>query len=65
MTPKTPITVKLTGEDGNVYNLIGKVVRSLTKAGYQKEAEQFKKEALASQSYTEVLQLIFQYVDVE
>jgi len=63
--PKTNVTVKLVGEDGNVFNIIGKVGRELKRAGFEDEAKQFQAEAFQCKSYDEVLKLVFKYVDVE
>lgn len=62
---KTSVTVKLVGEDGNVFNVIGRVSRGLKKAGLEDEARQFQQEALQCASYDEVLRLVFEYVEVE
>jgi len=62
---KTDVTVKLVGEDGNVFNIIGKVSRELKKAGFKDEAKEFQERAFKSKSYDEVLQLVFEYVEVE
>ena len=56
--------VKLTGIDGNVFNIIGTVARALRNAGQPDAAAEFSKQAFASQSYDAVLQLCFKYVDV-
>ena len=42
MKPKTNVTVKLVGEDGNVFNIIGKVSRELKRAGFKDEAKEFQ-----------------------
>ena len=48
--------VKLIGEDGNVFAIIGRCVKALrTKDG--KKAREFQEKALRSSSYDEVLQL--------
>ena len=62
--PKTNVTVKLVGEDGNVFNIISKVSRELKRAGFKDEAKQFQAEAFRCRSYDEVLKLVFEYVDV-
>lgn len=56
---------KLIGEDGNVFNIIGRVSRSLKTAGLVEEVKEFQKKAFASKSYDEVLRLCFDYVEVE
>ena len=35
-------TVKLVGEDGNVFNIIGRVSNALKKAGLLEQAKEFK-----------------------
>jgi len=55
---------KLVGEDGNVFNIIGIVVKTLKRAGMSVEAEEFKTKAFASKSYDDVLCLCFEYVEV-
>jgi len=62
--PEFDIDVKLIGEDGNVFNLIGKVKRQLERAGESEAARDFFKQAISSHSYDEVLQLITQKVNV-
>jgi len=56
---------KLTGTDRNVFNIIGQVSKALKKAGYKDKAEEFTTRAFNSESYDQVLQLCFDYVDVE
>lgn len=56
---------KLQGESGNVYFIIGKVSRELKRAGDFEGARKFQEQAVSSKSYDEVLQLCFDYVDVE
>lgn len=55
---------KLIGEDGNVFFIIGKVTRTLKEFGYHSQAKEFKKKAMASKSYDEVLQLAMDYVEI-
>lgn len=62
---KTNIKVKLIGEDGNVFNLIGIVSKALKKAGEKELANTFTKEAFSSNSYEEVLNLIGDYVIIQ
>ena len=65
MEPKHPnITVRLTGEDSNVFNIIGKVSKALKRSGLRAEAEEFTGKAFKSGSYDEVLQLCMMTVDV-
>ena len=55
---------KLVGEDGNVFNIIGRVSKSLKQAGLKIEAAEFQDKAFNSDSYDEVLQLVMEYVEV-
>ena len=56
--------VKLIGEDGNAFAIIGKCKRALRKAGMQEEAEAFVKEA-TSGDYNGVLAAAMKYCEVE
>lgn len=58
-------TVQLTGQDGNVFNIIGLCRRSARAAGWSKEEIDALIERLhRSGSYDRVLQLIMQEFDV-
>ena len=65
MEPKSKIVVKLVGENGNVFNIIGKVSKALERGGQPDLAKEFKEKCFAAKSYDEVLQLVCQYVEVE
>lgn len=56
---------QLSGEDGNVFSIIGRVSKTLKRAGQYDKAEEFKDKATHAHSYDEVLQLCFEYVEVE
>ena len=56
--------VKLTGEDGNVFSIIGRISGALKKAGQADKAKEFTDKAFAAGSYDEVLQLAMTYCDV-
>ena len=58
-------TVKLIGENGNVFNLIGLVKKALVKAGDRDKANEFVNKAFKLGSYNEVLNLIQDYCEVE
>jgi hypothetical protein len=60
----TKPTCKLTGTDGNVFALIGKVSGCLKKNGLKDDAKTFEGKAFASKSYDAVLRLISEYVEV-
>lgn len=57
--------VKLVGQNGNVFNVIGLVKRALERAGQRDKAEEFVKRAFKSGSYDNVLALVFEYCEVE
>ncbi len=59
------VIVKLVGQDGNVFNLIGLTSKALKRADYIDEAKEFANTAMESSSYDEVLQLIMSYVTVK
>jgi len=56
---------KLTGEDGNIFNLIGIARRVLREAGQNNEATEMADRVAKSSSYSEALQIIMEYVEVE
>lgn len=61
----TNVKVKLLGEDGNGFYIIGKVKKELLKAGYDKEFIQgFLKDA-TSGDYDTLLETVMAYVEVE
>lgn len=59
------VKVKLSGEDGNVFSIIGRISRALKKAGQREKADEFYKKCFNSKSYDEVLRLAMKYVEVE
>jgi len=62
---KKPI-VKLIGEDGNVFNLMGICSRALKKAGQGEEAKELvTKITTTAKSYHEALAMMMDYCDVE
>ena len=56
---------KLIGINGNVFNIIGTVSKTLRKAGLRDKAVEFSDLAVQQESYDAVLRLCFEYVDVE
>ena len=56
--------VKLTGTDGNVFALAGKVTSALKKAGQPEKAKEFSGKLFKCGSYAEALDLMSQYVEV-
>lgn len=56
---------KLIGQDGNIFNLIGIASRSLRHAGLADKAKEMSDKVMKSQSYSEALSIIMEYVEVE
>lgn len=63
MINKKP-TVKLIGEDGNAFYILGKVKNALQRAGLKDEAEMYIKEATMG-NYDNLLCVTMKYVDIE
>ena len=57
-------TVKLVGEDGNAFVVLGKVSKALKKAGMKIESDAFLKEAVQG-DYDHLLRTAMKYVEVE
>ena len=58
------VTVKLVGEDGNAFNLIGLVNRGIRYAHGADAAKEFTDAAMGSESYDALLSLIQETVHV-
>lgn len=56
--------VKLSGTDGNVFALAGKVTEALKKAGQGDKAKEFTDKLFKSGSYDDALVLMSEYVEV-
>ena len=58
-------TVKLIGEDGNAFAILGRVERALKKAGYSRdETDEYLEEA-TSGSYEHLLSVTMKWVNVK
>jgi len=57
--------VKLTGENGNVFNLIGICSRTLKNAGQKEKAKEMSEKVFKCGSYSEALGIMMDYCDVE
>lgn len=55
----------LTDCDGNVFSIIGRVGKTLKRAGLTDRANEFYGRAKDAESYDAVLRLCFEYVEVE
>jgi hypothetical protein len=63
MSEKKKPIVRLTGEDGNAFFILGKVSNALEAAGMKEEAEAFMKEATKG-DYDHLLRTACEYVNV-
>lgn len=59
------VKVKLIGEDGNIFNLVGIARKALMRNGQEESALNMTEEVYASDSYDEALRVIGKYVDIE
>ena len=57
------VTVRLVGEDGNSFAILGAVRKALKRAGHNDIVEKFTEEA-TSGDYDHLLQTVMKYVDV-
>lgn len=62
---KPPYKLELEGEEGNVFFIIGKVIRVLKDFGQFAEANEFRARATDAKSYEEVLKIVSEYVNTE
>lgn len=62
--PKTNITVQLTGEDGNAFMIMGKVIKALKRGGHADLVTAYQKEAISG-DYDHLLATTMEYVEVE
>ena len=65
MDKQTGVEVQLSGGDGNIFAITGKVSKAMKRGGFTKEAKQMGQEVMAASSYTEALAVISDYVVVE
>lgn len=55
---------ELIGQDGNVFFIIGRVIKTLRRAGMNDKADEFDEKYKECESYDEVLQLAMEYVEI-
>ncbi len=63
--PRVPVKCKLLNRDGNVFSIIGTVVRELKKAGYEDIAKEYQDRCFQAKSYDEVLRITMETIEVE
>lgn len=56
--------VKLTGENGNIFNLIGIATNALKKENMNEFANEMQERCMSSKSYFEAISIIQEYVEV-
>jgi len=64
MTTETKPKCKLTGIDGNIFNLMGKASKALKQAGQSEKATEMCELITVAGSYHEALALIGTYVEI-
>lgn len=62
---QTGVPVHLTGEDGNIFNLVGIASKALKRAGFADAAKEMTNKVFASESYDQALQIVMSYVEVD
>lgn len=58
-------TIKLVGKDGNIFSILGRASRALTKNGQSDKINDMRKRVENSDSYTKALSIIGEYVDFD
>jgi len=64
-TTRYDVRVRLSGEDGNAFAIIGKVSLALKRAGYTAVAAEFRDAAFKCESYDALLRFAMETVEVE
>ena len=64
-TRATRPKMKLLGEDGNIFAIMGRASRLLKSAGQSDKAKEMCDRVTASQSYSEALNIVSEYVETE
>jgi len=62
---QTGITVQLTGQNGNIFSIMGRVQRAMNLGGFRDEAKELVAKVTSSRSYPDALDIIADYVEVE
>lgn len=63
--PKLPLTVRLSGEDGNAFSILGGTCQAMREAGISEETiKQYFAEATSS-DYQHLLAVTAEYVNIE
>lgn len=62
---RTDIRVRLVGEDGNIFAILGRVRQALRRGGHSELVNEVTAAVTSSHSYEEALARIMEYVEVE
>ena len=65
MTTHTKPMIKLVGEDGNIFSIMGRTSKALKRAGLRAEAAAYTERVTRCGSYDEALMITLEYVDEE
>ena len=57
--------MRLIGEDGNIFSILGRASKLLNRAGMKAQSEEMFRRVTASKDYNEALNIISEYVDTE
>lgn len=58
------VTVQLTGEDGNVFRIMGAITQAMSKAGHGDKINQFREEVMSG-DYNNALRVCMKWVNVK
>ncbi len=61
---QTGVKVQLSGQDGNIFAIMGRVKRAMTKGGFGDDFKKLAEEVRTSGSYSTALGCIADYVEV-
>lgn len=62
--PKTDVSVDFYGEDGNIFNLAGKVTKALKRNGYYAYAREVQDRLFLQKSYEDAIAILGEYVEI-
>jgi hypothetical protein len=57
--------VRLIGENGNIFNLLGIASKALKKAGQEEQAKKMREKIFSCGSYNEALTILEEYCEIE
>lgn len=61
---KTDLTVKVIGEDSNIFNLLGIVTKELKRNDYRELAKELPPQIFECESYDKALAILDEYVEL-